>query len=417
MTIFSVKRSVNIEKRTLLRTIYLFNKFKLFKFRKKLGRKKARFNVSALSSMQDINRIYLNDADNLLTAELLKLDGFDYHANGGNLGDFLIAQSEYKLFEELKLKYRIYKRADKTPLQANLVIGGGGGFVSYWNYQALFPLLNDKNVKNILILPSSFFNCDDFVNIIDNRFTIFCREKHSYDYLIKKNTGAKIYMAHDMATLLTIDNLAQNLLAVNADKIVSEQSFVDNVYKQMFIYYRLIYDNLRKSLKKIKANKNGLKVGYFLRNDKECLLNWKQYNINSTVDISTCAYGTCEDESMTNILTKMFLSAIEKVDVVVTDRLHVGVAGLLLNKKVYWGDNSYKKITGVYDFSYKNNPDAKIIMPENLQKELKNLVVAKTANDTEFNKMDLSFNDFCLAYCKNYKKQPVANIITGIEYD
>ncbi len=415
MKIFKIKRSINIKKNTISTSIYLFNKIKLLKIKKKLDRKAEIFNPLDTLTFKDKQRKYVNDANSNLVSELTKLGSFDYHANGGNLGDFLIAQSEYKLFEKLQLNYRIYKRTDTIEVQPNLVIGGGGGFVSYWNYQTLFPLLSNKNIKNILILPSSFFECDDLINIIDERFTIFCREQYSYDYLTSKNTKAKIYTASDMATLLTIDNLHQNLLAVSPEKIIKERSITDQIYTEMYNYYRLLYNTLKRALSNIKTNTNGLKVGYFLRKDKECLLNWEQYKINSIIDLSTCAYGTCEDEAMTNILIKLFLSAIEKVDIVVTDRLHVGIAALLLNKKVYWGDNSYRKISGVYNFSYKNNPNAKLVTPQELEQELKSAIADKTANDTEFNKMDLDFNSFCLAYFKNYKKQHIENIITGIE--
>ena len=158
MKIFKIKRSINIKKNTISTSIYLFNKIKLLKIKKKLDRKAEIFNPLDTLTFKDKQRKYVNDANSNLVSELTKLESFDYHANGGNLGDFLIAQSEYKLFEKLQLNYRIYKRTDTIEVQPNLVIGGGGGFVSYWNYQTLFPLLSNKNIKNILILPSSFLN-------------------------------------------------------------------------------------------------------------------------------------------------------------------------------------------------------------------------------------------------------------------
>jgi exopolysaccharide biosynthesis predicted pyruvyltransferase EpsI len=50
------------------------------------------------------------------------------------------------------------------------------------------------------------------------------------------------------------------------------------------------------------------------------------------------------------------LHAINEVDVVVTDRLHVGVGAALLGKHLVWLDNSYGKVHGVYQNSMAHIP-------------------------------------------------------------
>ena len=49
------------------------------------------------------------------------------------------------------------------------------------------------------------------------------------------------------------------------------------------------------------------------------------------------------------IWCKIFLSIIDSTDIVVTDRLHVGIGAFLMGKTVYVYDNNYGKVSGVYD--------------------------------------------------------------------
>jgi exopolysaccharide biosynthesis predicted pyruvyltransferase EpsI len=53
---------------------------------------------------------------------------------------------------------------------------------------------------------------------------------------------------------------------------------------------------------------------------------------------------------------ELFLHAINEVDVVVTDRLHVGVGAALLGKHLVWLDNAYGKVCGVFQNSMAHIP-------------------------------------------------------------
>ena len=45
---------------------------------------------------------------------------------------------------------------------------------------------NQEHVKKIIILPSSFYECQELIDCLDERFVIFCREKQSYRYMKRK---------------------------------------------------------------------------------------------------------------------------------------------------------------------------------------------------------------------------------------
>lgn len=83
----------------------------------------------------------------------------------------------------------------------NLVYGSGGIFIDIYreDCKEIFDLFKNKLLKRYIILPSSFYNVPELIEMFDERFTIFCREKKSYDYLINSKTKAKVYLSDDMA--------------------------------------------------------------------------------------------------------------------------------------------------------------------------------------------------------------------------
>ena len=50
------------------------------------------------------------------------------------------------------------------------------------------------------------------------------------------------------------------------------------------------------------------------------------------------------------------LMAVDCADAIITDRLHVGIAAALMGKEVFLLDNTYGKLSGVYNHSLKQNP-------------------------------------------------------------
>jgi exopolysaccharide biosynthesis predicted pyruvyltransferase EpsI len=74
------------------------------------------------------------------------------------------------------------------------------------------------------------------------------------------------------------------------------------------------------------------------------------------MDLSRYGGGDCRDELVNYLGVELFLHAINEVDVVVTDRLHVGVGAALLGKHLVWLDNSYGKVHGVYQNSMAHIP-------------------------------------------------------------
>lgn len=354
-----------------------------------------------------------------IDAVLKGLGHFSFCPNTGNLGDFLIAQGEYKLFEKQHYDYEIYNRTriGDPDQPENFVYGGGGVFVSYWNYKPFLNVFKNKQVKKIVILPASFHECDDLVACLDERFTIFCREQNSYHYLKSAKTRATIYLADDMALGLTDQTLKQNLTAIGSE---SAQAFLaDNDFKRkMKLIYSELYVPYQRVVNKMKPlldPSDGMKIGYFLRTDDEASKDQTKIRIDKTFDLSVCAAGVCSDIAMVNILSKLFLSAVNTVDVVVTDRLHVAISGAILGKPVLMIDNSYKKLSGVYENSMRRFPAVRLVTTDELPEALQNMSEVQSADHKMLKQMDMNFTDFITAYIGSYPNgvKQIMNIFWG----
>jgi len=284
----------------------------------------------------------INNNDAFLEEILRSLEEFMFIPNKGNLGDALIAAAEFQYFEAGKFDYKIWQRTKMQTKPFNLVYGGGG--IWHANYKKSFneilDIFRSPLLKKCVILPSSFYDCSDVIEIFDERFTIFCREKQSYDYCILRNNRAKFIVADDMA--------------VNMDFGIFKNKLYDTVILNEFLdgKQEFSYKNYSTILKKINKNLSSVKdfsIGYFLRKDAE-----STGNNNAGFDLSGLGGSYCLDSGFCFITSRLFLSVIDKFDTIVTDRLHIGIAAAKLGKKVYLLDNLYKKISSVYEYSLKN---------------------------------------------------------------
>lgn len=315
------------------------------------------------------NNIKTNLKDKNIIDQLVNLKDFYFLPNRGNIGDMAIATSCYQAFDSLKLDYQIidmseYKKyLDK---QISLVYGGGGLFTSYYRqyYQDILEIFKSKNLKQVIILPASFYDCDDVLECLDERFTVFCREKNSLDYCLSKNNKAKFILADDMVLSLNtdfinIDNYNRSSININYKHTNSNSS--KNLYK----YYLDVIGKFNRTLK------NSSNIGYFFRTDKEANKDIIK-EVYSLIDLSLVANSFCFDKSFTNIMLKNLFRFLDCYDYIVTDRLHIGICSALLNKKVLLLDNSYKKLSGVIENSMSNYNNIRIFSNFDEIKEILN---------------------------------------------
>lgn len=300
------------------------------------------------------------DFDTKIKDAVKNFDEFYFYPNVGNMGDGIIAEAEFQILNNCKYNYKIvdnYSNKVFAPCEEyNLVYGGGGLFVKYWNYQKVLDIFKDKNLKKCVVLPSSFYECDDVLECFDERFTVFCREAYSYNYCISKNKRAKFIQADDMAFSLNLDLQEKYDVSKIKDNMQKLSS------KDFAVLTNVIYPKIRKLYQNVQAalkvntiiNSDKVRIGYLLRTDAEKKSDKVDF---PSVDLSKFANSPCTDSGVVSLISRVFIETLNSFDVIITDRLHIGLVSSLLGKEVYLLDNSYKKVSGIYEYSmqsYKN---------------------------------------------------------------
>lgn len=282
------------------------------------------------------NNFVIDDGN--LVRELRSLGRFRYVPNMGNLGDCLIATATYQFFD----KYGLMDCLTDDANCENIVYGGGGVWVSNLYAEIYRPVLEVfQKAERVIILPSSIFDCPALIDVLDSRFVVFCREENTYLYLRRARTGAKLFLDSDMA------------LRMNREVL-------DVVLSTKFLYVKTVEEILRRI-------KNKGDLVFFLRKDVESRGN----GVRSDFDLSA-AFSPDMTENECQFATMLMLATVDWFEVIVTDRLHVGIAGLLMGKEVYLLDNSYGKISSVYRRSFYNIKNAHLIQDLSEVKNSKN---------------------------------------------
>ena len=393
--------------------LYFFN-IKLFKIKKRFSNKHIK-NIIKTIELKAKNDLPIQTPltptpNNLILNTIKELNDFYFIANAGNLGDAIIANSEFQILNFLKknLQKVNYAKPIETTTPFNFIYGGGGLFLNIYkeNLKEIFDILKNKLLQQCVILPSSFYNIPELIEIIDDRFTIFCRERRSYEYLKNNNTKAKIYLSDDMAfatdvnfyynsgfTNEQLNNLKENLQNMSLTQI-------KQVLYDYFFNYSLIYNKTKEILNTIKQDK--LKKAYLLRNDPEKNIE-SNININS-FDLSDCGRirdKSCFDNAYVQIISELFFSAVDCADIIVTDRLHIGISAALLNKEVFLFDNNYGKVSGVYEQTMKSMKNVHLVKGNNLKnidEMINSYNVKKTANIEHLKNMNLNTEQFLIKY-------------------
>lgn len=244
---------------------------------------------------------------------------FIYIPNPGNAGDALIMYGALQLFDRLGLEYTI---GDIKKIYTNelLILAGGGSLVGLYAHCKNFLLAN-KDSNYIVILPHTFKDEDALLKSLGDKCIIICREKISYNYVhkIAKHKG-NVYLSQDMAFYIDLDDRYKNAKAST------------------------------KTCNCFRGDKESTSVSIPQDNN----------DISDTLknNIWTKSYKECKKTAL------RFFDYLANCDTIHTNRLHVAIAGSLLNKKVFLHNNSYYKNRAIYDYSLKDNPNVVFVKPQ-----------------------------------------------------
>lgn len=226
--------------------------------------------------------------------------------NEGNGGDALIALGTYHLLRKHSINYKIIQNYQDIKQNDRLIYGGGGNLVSHYMHCENF--LKSFKKHKILILPHTIDKTDLLGTLKDN-VTIVTRDLTSY-YNCKIHFKYKSYISHDMAFYIDLSLLP---------KVIRQNHYV---YANCF------------------------------RNDVERTV----VNIPNNIDISDrINYDRyMKNENLVEKTVIGIFNYLINFDVVNTNRLHMCIAGYLLQKQVEFYNNSYWKNNEVYKYSLRH---------------------------------------------------------------
>ena len=232
-------------------------------------------------------------------------------ANPGNAGDYLITYSTILIFRKMKINFEFGNINNKY--NKKILFYGGGGNLNHMYNDCRSFLNNNYKYNEIVILPHTINSNNDLLSKLDNNIKILCREIISYNYVsnILKNKE-NVFLCKDLAFYL-------------------EPEFLNS-------YYNTIGSGVFNAFRKdIESNYKGR-----VRNNDDLSLSVYKPNPNNDIKI------------FENVV-KNFLFKISVYETINTDRLHIAIAGYLLNKKVNLYSNSYFKNKAVYEYSLKHS--------------------------------------------------------------
>src|SRR5262245_16975852 len=232
-----------------------------------------------------------------------------YVANFGNLGDALIACATYRFLDRHGLKYDIVRSVDDVE-GACVLIAGGGNLIE-GKYTDLSAFLKRCAARNrVVVLPHSIVGNANLFRSLQDRVHIFARELTTYRFLT--NIGIpqeRVFLADDMAFGLT--------------------------------------DELRGA-----GQASNRAVLICLREDVESALPFK--HPKSNFDVSKLIIHHWDDPVVAHHATQILLKIVADYEMIVTDRLHVAIAGALQGRQVKMLPNGYHKNRSVFELSMRH---------------------------------------------------------------
>ncbi|WP_235954853.1 polysaccharide pyruvyl transferase family protein [Cyclobacterium salsum] len=262
-----------------------------------------------------------------------------YKPNPGNGGDALIAYGAYCLFKQLGLNYTII--TEETDLNNKIVFyAGGGNLVKEYDYAANFINDNLNKFKEFILLPHTINSNDELIKKLGSNATLICREEVSFTYVHSLNPACNYYLMEDLAFSISINELKEKL----------KKNIIPIFFRlyilRMFRYQRQVLSPIFNII--FEKNLNVFRI------DSE-KTNISRPKNNLDLSLLILYDGNMADEKMVEQNVIDIFSIINKYENILTNRLHICIAGALLGKDVIFYPNSYYKNESIFLFSLKEN--------------------------------------------------------------
>jgi exopolysaccharide biosynthesis predicted pyruvyltransferase EpsI len=267
-----------------------------------------------------------------------------FQPNRGNAGDALIALAAYRLFDDLGLRYRVYRDGDDLS-DAVLVYGGGGNLVPQYSQCARFLAAHLEHAMKVVILPHTIAEHADLLARFGSNVEVICREHISYEYVRRAAASARVFLMHDMALTLDPGDILANA-EWRGSWVARPREGKVRPASHRYRLRRLGAD-IRLLASRLAGRPTTLDC---FRRD------WERTDVRipwGNVDLSTATpYDrTMAHRSSAEATAFELFRYLDRFEVINTNRLHVGIAGALLGKRVGFAPNVYWKNEAVYRHS------------------------------------------------------------------
>lgn len=266
-----------------------------------------------------------------------------YHPNPGNGGDALIALATWRIFDELRLRVRLWHEGDDSR-GAVLVYGGGGNLVPTYGAAAGFVARHHRSAARLLVLPQTIDGHDALLGELGPNVDLLCRERTSFARCRRLAPRANVRLVEDLS--LSLD--ARELLASPAPAFApgAEQAALERSARAL--------RRRRRVLAAVAAAHRvlvgGERVLRCFRSDRERI---RAPRPLANIDLSLAVPFELAMEQRANVARTAWemLAFLDPFDRIETDRLHVAIGAALLGKHVGFHPNRYWKNRAVFEDS------------------------------------------------------------------
>ncbi len=268
-------------------------------------------------------------------------EGAVYVQNPGNMGDSLIAAGFHA--QVSRAGPRIVTAAAYRGIERSVVYSGGGNLVGLYDdcAGAIRRFLEGGEDGRFVLLPHTVRDSEDIIRRLDERFVLFLRDVPSLEYVTQLNPRANCRLADDLAFMLNRDQ-ARDLIRSVPRRLLSAG------FRRGFGTGRLL-----RAIRQFRRGRPLTRRVAIMRRDIErasCPLQL-QPGIGEAPDVSGLFVSSFATSHEALACAGVFLWFIDHFDEIHTDRLHVGIGGGLLGKRVFMYDNSYGKNRAVFENS------------------------------------------------------------------
>ena len=262
-----------------------------------------------------------------------------YVPNPGNAGDALIASGAWQLFDTIGLRPRVVSAA-RVSKGASVIYAGGANLTPY--YQDCGRFLRRcmaVGVKEAVVLPHTIRGHVELLQQLDERFTLVCRDLPSLEWCTTTARAARTMFSDDLGLRLDVRSLQRRRTGIVPFTALIIRAGRARRFRR--------YMRWRRYTRSVQPVNGKLQV---FRADVEAV---SSHPGDRLQDISGAYLSEYLDRVEHDFVATDLLDTVGRADVIATNRLHIGIAGVLLGKRVQLYDNSYGKFATCIQSSLK----------------------------------------------------------------